>query len=202
VEVGDVEHLTTWQMKVCYIDPQNLLNHQRPQVMTFPQTSTERAELENFADAVADRRPLAVAGGDEEHGVAVLEAILESAARGESVTVASAARGEGASQKSGAKPQPRENHRKERTMAAARKTMRRRPKRGTTSEATNEPLSGRPAARKAMKRPAQRKSAVKKPSKAPNRAPARAAAKSRRTRRGTGARPGVNPRPGGRGKKR
>jgi predicted dehydrogenase len=202
VEVGDVEHLTTWQMKVCYIDPQNLLNHQRPQVVTFPQTSTERAELENFADAVADRRPLAVAGGDEEHGVAVLEAILESAARGESVSVAAAARGEGASQKSRAKPQPREDHRKERTMAAARKTMRRRPKRGTTSEATNEPLSGRRAARKAMKRPAQRKSAVKKPSKAPNRAPARAAAKSRRTRRATAARPGVNPRPGGRGKKR
>ncbi len=30
VEVGDVEHLTTWQMKVCYVDPQNL-NTQKPQ---------------------------------------------------------------------------------------------------------------------------------------------------------------------------
>lgn len=91
VEVGDVEHLTTWQMRVCFIDPQNLLNHQRPQVMTFPQTSTERAELENFADAVADRRPLAVTGGDEEHGVAVLEAILASAKSGNPVKIGAAA---------------------------------------------------------------------------------------------------------------
>ena len=78
-EVGDVEHLTTWQMKVCYVDPQNLTTHQKPQLVTFPQVSTERAELENFADAVRERRPLAIAGGDEEHGVRVLEAILESA---------------------------------------------------------------------------------------------------------------------------
>jgi len=88
-------------------------------------------------------------------------------------------------------------------MAATRKTVRRKPpKRGTTTEATNEPLSGRRPARKTMKRPAQRKSAVKKPSKAPQRAPARAAAKSPRNRKGTLARPGVNPKPGGRGKKR
>ncbi len=78
-EVGDVEHLTTWQMRVCFVDPKNLLVHQRPQVVTFPQVSTERAELENFADAVREGRPLAVAGGDEAHGVAVLEAILQSA---------------------------------------------------------------------------------------------------------------------------
>ncbi|HYC49332.1 MAG TPA: Gfo/Idh/MocA family oxidoreductase [Burkholderiales bacterium] len=90
-EVGDVEHLTTWQMKVCYVDPTNLHNHQRPQIVTFAQTSTERAELENFADAVREKRPLAIAGGDEEHGVTVLEAILESAASGRTVTVAAAA---------------------------------------------------------------------------------------------------------------
>ncbi|HZN25268.1 MAG TPA: Gfo/Idh/MocA family oxidoreductase [Burkholderiales bacterium] len=90
VEVGDVEHLTTWQMRVCYVDPENLNTHQKPQVMVFPQTSTERAELENFADAVADRRPLAIAGGDEEHGVAVLEAILESAKLGEPVKMGAA----------------------------------------------------------------------------------------------------------------
>jgi predicted dehydrogenase len=87
VEVGDVEHLTTWQMRVCFVDPDNLNQHQRPQVVTFPETSTERAELENFADAVAERRALAVAGGDEEHGVAVLEAILDSAKSGRTVTV-------------------------------------------------------------------------------------------------------------------
>ncbi|MES2563056.1 MAG: Gfo/Idh/MocA family oxidoreductase, partial [Pseudomonadota bacterium] len=86
-EVGDVEHLTTWQLKVCLIDPENLNTHHRPHVRTFMQTSTERAELENFADAVCERRPLAVAGGDEAHGVAVLEAILESAKRGVTVRV-------------------------------------------------------------------------------------------------------------------
>jgi hypothetical protein len=91
-EVGDVEHLTTWQMKVCYVDPENLNTHQKPQVMTFPQTSTERAELENFADAIERRVPLAVAGGDEEHGVAVLEAILESAKSGRTITVGTSAR--------------------------------------------------------------------------------------------------------------
>src|SRR5688572_8911560 len=87
VEVGDVEHLTTWQMKVCYVDPTNLHHHPRPQIVTFPQMSTERAELENFAEAVLEKRPLAMAGGDEEHGVAVLEAILESAASGRTITI-------------------------------------------------------------------------------------------------------------------
>jgi predicted dehydrogenase len=87
VEVGDVEHLTTWQMRACFVDPDDLHTHQRPQVRTFPQTSTERAELENFAAAVQEGRPLAVPGGDEAHGVAVLEAILESAKSGGKVTV-------------------------------------------------------------------------------------------------------------------
>jgi hypothetical protein len=87
VEVGDVEHLTTWQMKVCFVDPENLTTHHKPQVRTFIDTSTERAELENFADAVREGRPLAVASGDEQHGVAVLEAILESAQSGRTITV-------------------------------------------------------------------------------------------------------------------
>jgi predicted dehydrogenase len=79
VEVGDVEHLTTWQMRACFVDPQNLLTHHKPEVLTFPQVSTERAELEHFARAAAEKRPLAIPDGDEEHGVAVLEAILRSA---------------------------------------------------------------------------------------------------------------------------
>ena len=87
VEVGDVEHLTTWQMKVCYVDPQNL-NTQKPQVVTFPETSTERAELENFADAIKAKRRIAAADGDEVHGVAVLEAILKSAKAKKTVKVA------------------------------------------------------------------------------------------------------------------
>ena len=82
VEVGDVEHLPTWQMRWCAIDPANLRAPTRPQIISFPAVSTERAELENFARAIKARKPLAVAGGDEEHGVAVLEAILASAQSG------------------------------------------------------------------------------------------------------------------------
>lgn len=80
-EVGDVEHLTVWEMRVCFIDPQHLNVHQKPQTIRFPDVGTERAELENFANAIEERRPLAVAGGDEIHGIAVLEAIIESAAK-------------------------------------------------------------------------------------------------------------------------
>ena len=88
VEVGDVEHLTTWPMRVCYVDRANLNMHQKPQTVAFPQLSTERAELENFADAITAKRRLAVAGGDEVHGVAVLEAILESAKKNATISVA------------------------------------------------------------------------------------------------------------------
>jgi predicted dehydrogenase len=80
VEVGAIEHLTTWTMRVCYVN-------QPPQTLSFPYVSTERAELEHFADAIEARRPLAVAGGDEVHGVAVLEAILESAKTGATVRI-------------------------------------------------------------------------------------------------------------------
>ena len=85
VEVGDVEHLTTWQMRVCYVDPARLTAHHKPQEVPFFEVSTERAELENFAVAAAAGRPLAVAGGDEEHGVAIMEAIMESARTGRTV---------------------------------------------------------------------------------------------------------------------
>jgi len=79
VEVGDIEHLTTWRMKVCYVDPKNPRAKNEPQIVTFPEMSTERAELEYFAQAAEAGQPLAVTGGDEVHGVAVLEAILKSA---------------------------------------------------------------------------------------------------------------------------
>lgn len=87
VEVGDVEHLSTWNMKVCLLNPDNLREKKRPELVTFPETSTERAELEHFARAVAARKALAVAGGDEIHGVTVLESILESARSGKPVKV-------------------------------------------------------------------------------------------------------------------
>jgi predicted dehydrogenase len=78
-EVGAVEHLTTWQLKTCFVDRANVTQKQRPVVHDFPTTSTELAELEHFAGAARAGRPLAVPGGDEEHNVAVLEAILRSA---------------------------------------------------------------------------------------------------------------------------
>ena len=88
VEVGDIEHLTTWQMKACLLDPANMTAKQQPRLMTFDTTSTERAELEHFARAVQAGRALAVPGGDEVHNVAVLEAIVESARRHAPVEVA------------------------------------------------------------------------------------------------------------------
>ena len=87
-EVGDVQHLTMWSLRTCFFDPANPYVHPQPQTISFPDTSTERAELENFADAVKAKRPLAIAGGDEEHNVTALEAILESAAKGVTVKVA------------------------------------------------------------------------------------------------------------------
>jgi predicted dehydrogenase len=88
-EFGDVEHLTTWQMKLCHVDPANPPAHpQQPQVLAFGPVSTERLELEHFAKAALERRPLAVAGGDEVHGVAVFEAILKSSTSGQPVKVA------------------------------------------------------------------------------------------------------------------
>ena len=86
-ETGDVEHLNTWQLRVCTIDRENLHLHRSPQLMSFPEISTERAELEHFAHAAMARRALATAGGDEVHGVAVLEAIIESARDGARVRV-------------------------------------------------------------------------------------------------------------------
>ena len=79
VEVGDVEHLTTWQMKVCLINAKDVTRKEQPQTIAFPAGSTERAELERFAESALARRPIAVPGGDEMHNVAVLEAILKSA---------------------------------------------------------------------------------------------------------------------------
>ena len=87
-----MQHLTTWEMRVCYVNPQDLLLHHKPEVMTFPGVSTERAELENFAHAIEQKHALAVPGGDEEHGAAVLEAVLKSAQAGKSVRVSGGSR--------------------------------------------------------------------------------------------------------------
>jgi predicted dehydrogenase len=81
-EVGDVEHLTTWDLRLCLLDEKDLTKKTRPQTIKFPAISTERAELEHFAHAAAERRPFAVPGGDAAHNAAVFEAIVESAAKG------------------------------------------------------------------------------------------------------------------------
>ncbi|HEX9466106.1 MAG TPA: Gfo/Idh/MocA family oxidoreductase [Alphaproteobacteria bacterium] len=86
-EVGDVEHLTTWQLRLCTIDRSNLHHHKTPEIVTFPPTSTERAELEHFADAIVAKRPLAAAGGEDVHAVAVFEAIIKSAQTGTTIRV-------------------------------------------------------------------------------------------------------------------
>jgi predicted dehydrogenase len=78
-EVGDVEHLQTWTLRTCFIDRANIAAKKPPVSTTFQDVSTERAELEHFARAAKERRPLAVPGGDEVHNVAVLEAIVRSA---------------------------------------------------------------------------------------------------------------------------
>jgi predicted dehydrogenase len=75
-------------MKTCFVDPRNLMVHHKPQVVTYPAVSTERAELENFAHAIEEKRQLVVAGGDEVHGVSVFEAILRSAKTRKTVRVA------------------------------------------------------------------------------------------------------------------
>jgi predicted dehydrogenase len=81
-EVGGVEHLTTWQMRACFIDGSDVTRKEKPQTVGFPAVSTERAELEHFAESALSRRPLAVPGGDEVHNVAVLEAIVKSSGAG------------------------------------------------------------------------------------------------------------------------
>ena len=77
-EVGDVEHLHTWDLEICTIDRDNITVKQRPQVLTFPKTSTERVELEHFAQQALARNTVVAPGGDAVHNVAVLEAILKS----------------------------------------------------------------------------------------------------------------------------
>jgi hypothetical protein len=55
----------------------------QPTVIDYPQTSTERAELEAFADAIAGGAPYAC----PPEGVAVLEAIVASSRSGRRETI-------------------------------------------------------------------------------------------------------------------
>jgi len=73
--VGSIPHLHTWSLTTCMVNAQ-------PTVIDYPQGSSERAELEGFADAIEGRTPYACPPEDAVHGVAVLEAIVESARSG------------------------------------------------------------------------------------------------------------------------
>jgi predicted dehydrogenase len=74
-QVGSIPHLHTWSLTTCMVNGQ-------PTVIDYPQTSTERAELEAFADAIEKGTPFACPPADAIHGVAVLEAIMRSAESG------------------------------------------------------------------------------------------------------------------------
>lgn len=69
-------------MTVCAIDG-------KPEIREFEKSDTCRSELESFAAAVAGEEPYLIPTDQAIHGVAVLEAIVESAAKdGEAVTIA------------------------------------------------------------------------------------------------------------------
>ena len=81
-EVGDVEHLTTWQMKVCLHRPGQHHDQAEAGDHDVSADAAPSAPSSSISRAPWRRgRPLAVPGGDEVHNVAVLEAILESAQR-------------------------------------------------------------------------------------------------------------------------
>jgi predicted dehydrogenase len=74
-KVGSIPHLHTWSLTTCMVDGQ-------PTAIDYPQGSSERAELEGFADAIEGGQPFACPPEDAIHGVAVLEAIVRSARSG------------------------------------------------------------------------------------------------------------------------
>ena len=79
-EMGSVPHLTTWTLRRSYVN-------QPMEIVEFPGLSTERAELEAFADAVAARKPLVNDRADILNNADVLDAILRSSHAGARVTI-------------------------------------------------------------------------------------------------------------------
>jgi predicted dehydrogenase len=75
-KVGSIPHLHTWSLTTCMVNAQ-------PTVVDYAQQSTERAELEAFADAIERGTSHPCPPEDAVHGVKVLEAILRSARSGE-----------------------------------------------------------------------------------------------------------------------
>ncbi len=59
----------------------------QPERIPLEAVDKERAELEAFADAVAERKPFAVPADEALNGIAVLEAIVASAAKGKPIKI-------------------------------------------------------------------------------------------------------------------
>jgi len=89
VEVGDIEHLNTWKLKVCMINRDNITSKPRPIEYTFDEMSTELAELEYFAQFIEADKKLVLPNGDPIHNVAVLDAINASSLTNLPVRIAS-----------------------------------------------------------------------------------------------------------------
>jgi len=68
--------------------PSGLVPAPRDEILDFPSFDMLNAELTAFARAIRDRTPYPVPIADVLHGVAVFDALVESARRGERVTVA------------------------------------------------------------------------------------------------------------------
>jgi predicted dehydrogenase len=59
-----------------------------PKTVQLPAVDKERAELEAFADAIEARQPFLVSPADIVNGVAVLESIEKSSAKGKPLPIA------------------------------------------------------------------------------------------------------------------
>jgi predicted dehydrogenase len=59
----------------------------QPERITLPAADKEKAELEAFADAVEEKKNFVVPAEEAVNGVAVLEAIVASAARGKPIQI-------------------------------------------------------------------------------------------------------------------
>lgn len=79
-EMGSIPHLTTWTLRRSYLN-------QPLETVEFPGLSTERAELEAFADAIAARKALVNERGDILNNADVLDAIVRSVGSGGRVTI-------------------------------------------------------------------------------------------------------------------
>jgi predicted dehydrogenase len=79
-EVGSIPHLTTWTLRRSYVN-------QPMETVEFPGMSTERAELEAFADAIAARKGLVNNRGDILNNADVLDGIVRSVESGARVAI-------------------------------------------------------------------------------------------------------------------